>query len=188
MRLFFASFTNARARELLERKSLWLQQQLPGGIKWVKPENFHITLKFLGEVNKDEADTLKEELKDTSFPFDEFPYKYQGLKVFPHPDNPRVIVTPVTMGEKKLQEIYSIIEEMVTDLGFEPDERDFKPHLTLGRVKDNHLKDEVSDFFSRLSDDYVINVLDQMEKISLVESNLTPEGPEYMEVFSKKFK
>ena len=50
------------------------------------------------------------------------------------------------------------------------------------------MKSEISSFFSDLNEEYFINVLDYMEKISLVESNLTPEGPEYMEVFSKKFK
>ncbi len=188
MRLFFASFANARAKELLERKSLWLQQQLPSGIKWVKPKNFHITLKFLGDTDEEKAKLLKENLQETDFKLDKFPYKYQGLEVFPHKNNPRVIVTPVKLGKNKLTQIYEVLEDISVNLGFEKDDRKFKPHLTLGRVKNDNIKNDVNNFFSELSEEYFINILDHMEKLSLVESNLTPEGPEYMEVFSKKFK
>jgi len=186
VRLFFASFTNARARELLARKTRWLKQQLPGGIKWVDPDNFHITLKFLGEVGEDEASELREKIEKEELDLEDFSYKYQGLETFPHVNNPRVIVTPVELGGEKIKEVHNFIENICTDMGFEAETRSFKPHLTLGRVKDDDLKDEVSSFFSELEDPYVVNVLDHMEKFSLMESNLTPDGPEYMEVFSKK--
>ncbi len=188
MRLFFASFASARAKDLLKRKSLWLQQQLPGGIKWVQPKNFHITIKFLGEADEEQGKELKEKLKNIDFSSGKFPYKYQGIDVFPHLNNPRVIVTPVKLGKEELIEVHKTVENISVEAGFDPEERNFKPHLTLGRVKDDRIKEEVSDLFAEVNEKYFINVLDHMEELSLVESNLTPEGPEYMEVFSKKFK
>ena len=123
MRLFFASFANARAKELLETKSIWLQQQLPGGIKWVKPKNFHITLKFLGETDENKVQILKNKFQQTEFNLEKFPYKYQGIKVFPHIENPRVIVTPVELGNNKINKIYEIIEEISVEVGFEQENK-----------------------------------------------------------------
>ncbi|SDL63134.1 RNA 2',3'-cyclic phosphodiesterase [Halarsenatibacter silvermanii] len=187
-RIFFATFANARARQLLERKSNWLQKQLPRGIKWVKPENYHITFKFLGETDREVVEDIKDGFTDITLDIKEGSYKYQGLEAFPHPENPRVIVTPVELGKKELQKVQEVVEEVTGELGFEPDDRTFKPHLTLGRVKNDGLKDEVAQFFDELEDSYVINVLDHLEKISLIESNLTPEGPQYVEIFSRKIK
>jgi 2'-5' RNA ligase len=145
-------------------------------IKWVAPENLHLTLKFLGNTDEDLLPKIRESLLALIASYKPFYIKICGTGAFPNKKNPRVLWAGLqnTDGMKNLQDE---IERSMALLGFKSEEREFNPHLTLGRVR------------SRRGMIMLIRELDTFEEkefgivpvdhILLMKSALTPKGPEY---------
>ncbi len=165
MRLFIAiELPEAVAGELKR-----LQNEIAGpGIRAVK--DFHLTLKFLGEVQESQLSRIKKEL--ASIKFNSFGAELTCIGVFPNPDRIRVIWAGL-----KAEEIYSLQNEI--DLALEQlfsKEQDFHPHLTLARVsflKDKAALKEKLDFLKPK------NLKFDVKEFHLIKSTLTPQGPIY---------
>ena len=104
-------------------------------VKWVKPENLHVTLKFLGEVGIDKIDAITIEMQNTVTKEKPFSLSVSGIGVLPNPRYPRVVYSNLADDGRKLKNLSNRLDEAMTRLGFKPEERDFLPHLTIGRVK-----------------------------------------------------
>lgn len=149
-------------------------------LRWADPTNVHLTLKFLGNVPLDRIQEITAALKEACVGLTPFVMAVSGLGCFPSTNNPRVIwvgVQEETGGLKRLQER---IEEGLTPLGFKPERRPFRPHLTLGRVrKGAHggARRIIGGIVSTTS----VGDLGQMEvgEISLMRSKLLPSGAQY---------
>lgn len=103
-------------------------------VKWDTPEKFHITLKFLGNIEPSKIEPLAEALTKVVNPFSQFEILYDTLGAFPNLHNPRV----VWIGAKPLQimlDLQSAIEQVCSNFGFPRENRAFHPHITFGRVK-----------------------------------------------------
>lgn len=112
-----------------------LQMALRGEqVKWVEPNNLHLTLKFLGDTLPSQVDEIGEELNQVSKMFSSFSFELEGLGFFKNKGMPRVLFANITEGEI-LQQLAAEIETRMLKLGFEPENRPFKPHLTLARIK-----------------------------------------------------
>jgi len=146
------------------------------GVKWVEPGNIHLTLKFLGYIEKDIVEKIKEILKEIAAGMKPFKIKLSSVGAFPSPSQPRVIWVGIDEGKKESTEIANLIEEKVSPLGIEKENRAFHPHLTLARVK--FLKDK-----SSVKNAFASSKVPQVEmtatKITLFQSTLSPEGPTY---------
>jgi 2'-5' RNA ligase len=104
-----------------------------GVVRWVKSENIHLTLKFLGEIPAGDLALLKTELEKPVGTHAPFSLEVQGVGVFPNLRRPRVI----WVGLKEsgvLKALFTTVESVTTALGYEPDDRPFSAHLTLGRI------------------------------------------------------
>lgn len=146
-----------------------------GNLNLVKPENFHITMKFLGDINESEVKEIKEVLNQfKKYSAEEL--TVNGIGVFPHYGYIKVIWAGLE-SKPILQEIKSELETKLANLGFETDDRDFKPHITIGRVKDVWAKDKLVSLLKDLQEKNfgVMN----LDKIKLKKSTLTSEGPIY---------
>lgn len=188
MRLFIAINLSARNKNLINNKIRIIKKNVKEKVKWVKKANWHITVKFLGDVNKNRLSLLKSKIKEVKN-FNKFYFQINSINTFPDIDYPKVIYLGVDKGKNKLIEINNEIEKKMSELNFEKEQRDYTPHITIGRSKDytniNKLANSLNEFKKQK---YFINIYSQVESISLMKSELTNEGPEYEEIFSKNIK
>ncbi len=112
----------------------YLQHQFPE-IKWVSPENLHITLKFLGNIKPNDLRAIFTLLADTAVFPSAFAVEVQAINILPNPRHPRIICAGCTLGSLELVELQRIITEKCATLGYQPDAKPYEPHITLGRVK-----------------------------------------------------
>ena len=178
MRLFIAARIN---KEIEREVGEFLEQfhRLPGRIKWVEPHNIHITLKFLGETNSNEVEPLKQAIARATAKTGALEAHLQGCGVFPNMRAPRVFWIGINDPQKRLTTLAARVDSELTTLGFDPEQRAFSPHLTLGRVKDDDNLEAVKAAFVKAT---FGPLLLRVEKIHLVESQLRPSGPVYKDI------
>jgi len=126
-RLFVAIDPSAPVRDALAR----LSHGVPGA-KWVAPEQFHLTLRFIGEVDGGMLDEIAEALGDVEAPA--FTLALDGVGHFPPRGAPRVLWAGVN-DDAALGRLHERIEARLRWLGVAPDRRGFAPHVTLARLK-----------------------------------------------------
>ncbi len=167
MRLFVALKTNLNKSKVFSiEKRLMRRYQ---NVKWVDKENLHLTLKFLGEVEGLQSDLVKTKLEDIASRFTNFVFIYQGISAFPNKKRAKVIFISVKDGEKII-ELMKVIDNDLSTLGFNQ-EKSYVPHLTLGRTR-------APLDISRADIDFPpLSV--SASGLSLVKSTLTKYGPIY---------
>ncbi len=104
-------------------------------IRWVRPENIHLTLKFLGNISEEDVAPITGVLRiaaDTTAPFH---LRGQGIGIFPGISRPRVVWVGMSGDVEPLKQFQFNVEEGLEELGFPKEGRPFRAHLTLGRVK-----------------------------------------------------
>ncbi|MFQ5602174.1 MAG: RNA 2',3'-cyclic phosphodiesterase [bacterium] len=104
-------------------------------ISWTRPENVHLTLKFLGEVEEKVILNIADVLTTLGQEWRAFSFKVAGLGVFPNVNRPRVIWAGIENVHEEFAKLVSRLEEGMSQLGFKKEPRSFTPHLTIGRVK-----------------------------------------------------
>lgn len=141
------------------------------GIKWVEKENLHITLKFLGEIEKEKVKDIEKILDEIPLKFKSFEAKLEEIGTFPDFKNPRVLWVGVSPREK-IEEIFKFIEERIEKekIDVSKEEREFHPHITIARIK---VKGRFSFERKKFGENFKIN------RIALFKSDLRPEGPIY---------
>lgn len=177
IRSFLAFELPPEIREKIGEVSTELQKlTLP--IRWVKVTNIHLTMIFLGYVDEDKIDDIKEKVNLVVQRFSIFQTRLNGIGVFPNWRKPRVIW--IDLGGE-IERLSTLREELQTELkvlGFKPEKRPFAPHLTIGRFKglldrDEELK-SILDRYHDLSGD-----LQYLNELVLFKSDLKPDGPVY---------
>lgn len=143
-------------------------------IKYVKESNFHLTLKFLGDVEKEQLPEIIDELRQTFAPYSPFSLRLKGNGVFPMWSRARVLWIGMEYDDTLLY-LQKDVESRLELLGFEKENREFKPHLTIGRVK-GKLSSEFIHFFKE-NDFYSKEVF--VDSIILMKSTLHPAGAIY---------
>lgn len=143
-------------------------------VRWTRPEQHHLTLRFLGETPEVEQKVVAERLAAVdSAPFEV--RAYAGLNAFPSRRRPRVLIVRLELTPG-LRMLYAQIEEAVQEAGFEPERRDFAPHFTLGRVK-GASAGTIRQYMQR-HQDFQLEPFDATQ-FHLYESELRPDGARY---------
>ncbi len=104
-------------------------------MKWIRPENVHLTIKFLGNVPVAELEKVAQAASDITARSAPMSLRLQGLGVFPGIKRPNVLWTGLTGDNRSLIEFHDRLEEALAGAGFEKDRRAFKAHLTIARIK-----------------------------------------------------
>ena len=145
--------------------------------RWVRMENIHLTLKFLGDIQETEVERIESALNGAVEIKAPFPLSAKGVGVFPEVRRPRVIWVGVYDVEKRLAGLQNDIDKQLHRIGYAKERRPFKGHLTIGRVKravDGKKLSNVLDSFRTFESPPF-----QVDSFFLFRSNLKPEGPEY---------
>ncbi len=161
-----------------------VQQELEDveALRFTDPAQAHLTVKFLGDVDEDRVDdvvaALERAVDDAGV--EPFEAEVGGVGAFPSPEYINVVWVGVGDGADELARLHEAVERETTALGFEPEEHDFTPHLTLARMDDARGKATVQAF---LDEEPVVGRFD-VDAIRLTESTLTDDGPVYETVES----
>ena len=177
MRLFIALKTDLNKKVVFSAEKLLMRRF--SGVKWVEASNIHLTLKFLGEVERENIKQISDALSEVSHSFGQFSFFYEGINGLPNKRNAKVIFISA-INTENIVNLMIRLDEKLVEFGFKK-ERTHIPHLTLGRIKGHGVNLETVQGlnFNRID----VNA----SGILLMKSTLTPQGPIYDEIFSFDF-
>ncbi len=167
MRLFIA----VQVPEELRAKMAGIAKELDmDGIRPVKEQNMHITLRFIGETSEEKVNEIKERLREVKF--EKFNCLLKGTGTFPNDEYVRVVWTGIE-SDKKLEELSGKVNQALAEI---PGDEKFSAHLTLARVKK---KVDVKGFLGKHQEEFGSF---SVESFELVKSVLESDGPKYTTV------
>ena len=176
IRTFIAIEIDPAIQESLNNLQLELKKS-GADVKWVKKDNIHLTLKFLGDTSEENIATISTLLARSTGFLPSFSVGITEAGAFPGIENPRVIWAGVHDPQETIAKIARSLEENLASIGFVKEERDFDPHITLGRVRTSLNKFNLVKSLKSLK--MPPDLLLPIEKITLFKSTLTPQGPIY---------
>lgn len=151
-------------------------------LKLVKAENIHITLRFLGNITTTMVEKISEELKKIQF--SPFYVEFSDVGVFPSLKHIKVIWIGIKKGVTELIEIYNQIESRLNKIGFSPETRGFRPHITVARVRSTRNKKQLVKMITdKQNSVFGPSIVDS---IKLKKSILLPKGPLYYTLLEVK--
>jgi 2'-5' RNA ligase len=153
-------------------------------LKLVKPENIHITLRFLGEIDSSLVNQISECIDRISF--NPFIINIKGLGVFPNFRRIRVIWAGIENGNEEIKNLSYRIENEIRKLGFPSNKRKYNPHLTIARVRSRNLDIRLIETIKEF-EDFEFGFF-KVEFLELKRSVLTPRGPRYSTLFKANTK
>lgn len=185
LRAFIAIDLPQPIQEAIEKQTSRLRQAAGDGlVRWIPPQNIHLTLKFLGNIAASHMDFLKQLLHQTADSHQPFDVQIGGIGSFPNSKLPRVLWAGVH-APADLASLQKTIEAGAARLGYEKEARPFSPHLTLGRVRQGIDPRDLQKISSALNGIQIGNIGSaRVDAVHLYKSELRPEGSLYTKLFS----
>ncbi len=192
IRVFIALVLSPQAIEVLTRTICALKQEIPSGVRWVEPSGIHLTLKFLGNIQPTltgqvfDAMTRATQINDSgSNDSGPFQLSLSQLGVFPNPRQPRVLWAGIQGDLAALAGLQVRVEEAAGRIRFAPEQRPYRPHLTLGRVRQGvsppvrlQIGQAVSEAKLEASPPW------KVDSLHLIQSDRRPDGAIYTSLWS----
>lgn len=150
-----------------------LDRRIRSTVRWIAYGNAHITLLFLGDTDSDHLSGIRECLGRIRYPA--FPLRAGPCGCFPGAARPRVLYAGIATGAKHCAALAEAVAHALASLKVKGPSKPYTPHITLGRIKRN-ASDDWSQVLSGLPDDWPEY---QVDRFTLWESTLTPEGAVY---------
>lgn len=161
-----------------------LLQEAKGDIRWTRLEGLHLTLKFLGDITRSQVEPILGALQEVVQQQQALHLVAQGLGAFPSLRRPRVVW--VGLKGEGVTELSEAIETALMPLDFPPEEREFTPHLTLGRVRSPRGWERVFSLIKEHEQAYFGESL--IDRLILFQSDLRPDGAIYTPLGSVQFR
>ena len=159
-----------------------VKRELPG-LSWSKPENLHINLKFLGETTESQVDQVRHAVEPAISHVPAFELELKGFGVFPDHRSPRVLWIGLGGALDSLATLAGCVAQAVVPLGFPLEDRPFRPHLTVARVKRDHREvGRVLGTLGLLSEPFPCGSI-LVERVTLFKSDLRQTGPIYTKLW-----
>ncbi len=185
IRVFIALQVSQMARQQLAETIRLLASELPASVRWVDPENIHLTLKFLGDIDPIRLEDVSRAMGLAARGSSPFWVHLAGLGMFPNQKRPRVLWAGMGGDLDELVALQEKVDAAMSELNFPREGRPFSPHLTLGRVR-NGISGEVRRRIGaavacatqEASDPWLVDTL------HLERSNLTAKGAIYTSLVS----
>ena len=150
-------------------------------IRWVKPVNMHLTIKFLGDVDPSDIEAVGRLLSDTAANHPIFDLAPRGVGLFPNIRRPSIIWTGIAGQTDVLGSIHKSVNSGLTDIGFEADKRPYRGHLTLGRIK-THMDQSRLVTALRVNQEFASEAF-SVERLVMFKSERHPNGPVYTKLY-----
>jgi 2'-5' RNA ligase len=147
-------------------------------VKWVEPENLHITLKFLGEVDDNRIAEIREIIKHCLYGKNIFDIEFDGIGFFGSERYLRVIWIGLGKGKEKIIELMDILNKNLNQIRHE--KLKSEAHLTIGRIRSGKNKQALLDAIKELST-FTIGK-QSVTEIKLKQSQLSRQGPVYKDI------
>ena len=166
-----------RLRDIQEELSKPLSEA--GKFRWVRPEQLHLTLRFLGHIVPAGVDKAQAAVIKAASQSQPFALRYTGLGCFPRPAAPRVLWAGIADPDERLKHLHAAITSATSDIGRAPEEREFRPHLTLARIE--NFDRRKGDLLTQLFEKYQNFITDEwvVREIILMRSHLSPQEARY---------
>ncbi len=175
MRVFIGNEISEAIKAELIRLRAELRQA-EAEVTWTKPENVHLTLRFLGEIEERRLDELKQLCAETAAEFQPFTLRLKDTGYFPNFRQPRVLWVGLAGEMEVAKQLQKQLDAELIARGFNQEDKPFKPHLTIGRVKSNR---NVKALVAK-ADMYTLPELAfEVGEIVLFKSELRPSGADY---------
>ncbi len=176
VRTFVAVFPPEEVRLRLGEEVARLRRQA-GDAKWVGPDNFHFTLRFLGGLPEEKLDLVTHCVAESIRAESPFELKLTGLGAFPNARRPRVLWVGTDEGGERLSRVAKLVEFGLRGGRFGKADKRFSPHLTIARWR----RPQRGDAVERLIAASLIEIGPfTVDAVRVMESRLRPEGPEYI--------
>jgi len=182
MRTFIALDLPENIREEVSRVTNDFRSNCPFGVKWVPPENLHITFQFIGETKENDISEISEFLEINFSELKMLNFIEPELEIIPGRE-PRMIWISLKIENSLIRKISKRFKEKLRKMGYKIDSKPLRFHITLGRIK------------KRLPEILIQQILTtelkmksiKVGKATLYKSLLRPEGPRYNSLMSIKF-
>lgn len=182
-RTFLALDINEAVRGRLA--SMMGELGVPGAkIKWVDPGNIHLTVKFLGDIEESNFPELSRLTADAARNVQAFDFNISGVSCIPPAGRIRMIWTGVRETTGRMGELYNKLNESLRQIGAKEENRQFKPHITLGRIKFLPEPERLRRLVQQFASEDFGTV--RAEELVVYCSKLTPAGPVYTPIARAK--
>jgi 2'-5' RNA ligase len=179
-RLFVALAAPDAVKSEIEKAQNDLRRALPdGSVRWTRPNHFHLTLRFLGNVAVERVEPLSEKLRLTCRDFIPMKVRAERIGFFPERGFPRVIWVSVCEQNQELIRLHHAIQTSTDEFTSEPTENEFAGHITLGRAKKIRRSEAeiLTSFATRMRErtfgEWIVS------RIELLRSELLPDGAQH---------
>lgn len=149
-------------------------------MRWVAPDNLHLTLKFLGEITEAQVSRATEAAHEAAQSAAPFAITLEGLGAFPSPRRPRVVWVGVSGGADRLIALAGALDAAMQRRKFPREARPFEPHLTVARVRAAGPPPDITESLAGVGRPLIGT--QRVEALVVMESVLGPSGPKYREV------
>lgn len=176
LRCFIAVDVADEVRHSLTRQYHQLKRQAKE-YRWVDPENYHLTIKFLGNVAGEKVPDITAAVHRVARDLHPFEVRVEGFDAFPYRSTPRVVWAGISNGSEELVDLWRRVGDNLSVLGFPHDQREYTPHLTLGRAKSGNKRADLMPLFNRLeSRDWGAYMV---SSVKILKSEFKRKGPVY---------
>jgi 2'-5' RNA ligase len=162
-----------------------LRKILHGDIRWTNPESMHLTLKFFGNIFETDVERISQAVGKITAQAAPLTLEVKTVGAFPNPKRPRVIWLGINGDVERLVRLQEEIDRELLTKGFPKEDRPFKAHLTLGRIKSPGGIAGLEDLTAK-ADDYAAGSF-TAHGLILFKSDLTPRGAVYTELVKFPF-
>ncbi len=178
MRSFIAIEITQEAKLAIESLQRELRRVDPA-VAWTRPENIHLTLKFLGEIDEKHVPAIIEQCSGEVRGMSPFRLELSYPGVFPNLRHPRVLWVGLTGDLEPLTKLQAAIDEAMERLGFKRENTVFRPHLTIGRVRGGR---NLHEMLARMEMYDLPPASFMIRDLILYQSVLSPNGSKYTEI------
>jgi 2'-5' RNA ligase len=184
LRAFIAIEVPIEIKKAIAAQSNDLQKHAGRSVRWVTPENLHLTLKFLGEISPASVELLCQTLQAECSQHHPFEITVSGLGCFPNSHRPRILWIGLDVPPE-LNRLQHKLDTATTRLGYASEDKPFSPHLTLGRVREQATSAELQNLHSALETLQVGKLgTFTAQSLHLFKSDLKPAGAIYTSLYN----